>query len=90
MKSTMSKRSPSAADVVDGQMAELDVEPGHLGGEAGLRKVVVVEIDAEHARGAAPLHLDRVEAAIAADVEHALAAEIGRNGVGERRHFTAG
>ena len=72
------------ADVVDGQLAELDVEPGDLGGEAGLGQVVVVEVDAEHALGAAPLHLDRVEAAVAADVEHGLAGEVRRDRVGER------
>ena len=48
--------------------------PQHLGGEARLREVVVVEVDAEHALGAAPLHLDGVEAGVAADVEHGLAA----------------
>ena len=34
------------ADVVDRELAELDVEPVHLGGEPGLRQIVLVEIDA--------------------------------------------
>ena len=62
----------------------------HLGGEPGLRQVVLVEVDAEHAARAAPLHLDRIEAAIAADIEHALAGEIGRERVGEACPFDAG
>jgi hypothetical protein len=33
-------------------------------------------VDAENAAGAAALHLQRVEAAVAADVEHAAAGEI--------------
>ena len=73
------------ADVVDRQLAELDVEPVDLGGEAGLREIVLVEIDAEHALGAAPLHLDRVEAAVAADIEHGLAGQVRRDRVGEAR-----
>ena len=71
MKITTSKRLAERADVVDRELPELDVEAEHLGGEARLREVILVEIDAEHALGAAPLHLDRVEAAIAADIEHA-------------------
>ena len=78
------------ADVVDGQLAELDVEPVDLGGEARLRQIVLVGVDAEHARGAAALHLHRVEAGVAADVEHGLAAQIGRDRVREARHFTRG
>ncbi len=79
MKSTTSKRSPKRADVIDRELAELDLEPADAGGEAGLRQVVVVEIDAEHPLGPAPFHLDRVEAAVAADVEHRLAGQIGRD-----------
>src|SRR5205085_2311210 len=33
--------------------------------------------------GAALFHLDRIEAGIASDVEHRLAGEVGRHGVGE-------
>jgi hypothetical protein len=60
-------------DVVDRQLAELDVGALHLGGEAGLLQVAVVEIDTQHAVGAATFHLDGVEAAVAADIQHALA-----------------
>ena len=61
-----------------------------LGGEPRLREVVVVEVDAEHALGPAPLHLDRIEAGIAADVEHGSAGEIGRDRVGESPPFDSG
>src|SRR5258706_7309373 len=82
MNTTMSNRSPNA-DVVDRQMAEFDIQRRHLGGEARLREVGVVAIDAEHAPGAAPLEFHRIEAGIAADIEHALVGEILRNGVRE-------
>ena len=70
MKKTRSNRSPSAADVVHGQLAVLDVESLDFGGEARLRQVVLVEIDAEDARRAAPLHLHGMKPGIAADIEH--------------------
>ena len=41
------------ADVVDRQLPEFDVEPAHLGGEAGLRQIILVEVDAR-ARARAP------------------------------------
>ena len=78
------------ADVVDRELAELDVEPADLGGKARLRQVVVVEVDAEHPLGPAPLHLDRVEAAVAADIEHGLAGEILGIACAKPFHFTAG
>ena len=70
------------ADVVDREVAEFDVEAVDLGGEARLRQIVLVEVDAEHALGAAPLHLHRVEAGVAADIEHRLA---GAGRAGSRR-----
>jgi hypothetical protein len=77
-------------DVVDRELAELDVLARHFGREARLREVALVEIDAEHARGAALLHLDRVEAAVAADVEHGLAREVLRDRVREAAPFDGG
>ena len=72
----MSKRSRKRPDVVDRKLLELDVEPLDLGGEARLGEIIGVEVDADHPRGAAALHLQRIEAAVAADVEHGLASEI--------------
>ena len=81
MNSTRSKRSLQLRDVVDIELAELDIGAVDLGGETGLREVLRVGIDSDHARGAAPLHLEGIEAGIAADIEHGLAAEVGRDGV---------
>ena len=39
-------------------------------GEPRLREVAVVPVDADDALGAAALHLEGVEAGVAADVEH--------------------
>ncbi len=69
------------ADVIDRQSAELDVQPVDIGGEPSLCQIVFVEIDSQHTIGAAPLHLQRKESAIAADVQHRPAAQIMRNGV---------
>ena len=62
-------------------MAKLYVEALDLGGEAGLGEVVLVVVDTEDARGTTALHFHRVEAGVAADVEHRLAAEIGGKAV---------
>ena len=70
-----------AIDVVDVALHELHVEPELLAGEARLAQIDRVVVDAQHARGAAALHFERIEAAVAADVEHGLAAEIVRHGV---------
>ncbi len=76
-----------SSDLIDRQLAEFDVETVDLGGELRLVEIVLVEIDAEHPSGAAPLHLDGVEPAIAADVEHARAGKIGRQRMAELPPF---
>jgi hypothetical protein len=79
------------ADIVDRQVAELDIiDTECRGGKTRLRQIAVVAIDAEHAVRATPLHLDRIEAGVAADVEHALAGEIGRQCRRETTIFEAG
>ncbi len=70
-------------NVVDGELAELDLGAADLGGEARLGEVAFVGVDSHHAVRAAPLHLDRVEAGVAADIEHGLAAQVRRERVGE-------
>ena len=78
------------ADVIDRELGELDVvEAERLGREPRLREIAVVAVDAEHPRRAAPLHLDRVEARVAADVEHGLAGEVRRHGIGEATELGA-
>src|SRR5205085_11979243 len=68
-------------DVVDGQRAQLDVDPGHFGREPSLREVALVAVDAHDAVGPAPLHLDGEEAGVATDVENGLAAQVPRDRV---------
>ena len=79
-----------AAHVVNRELTELDLDPGDLGGEGGLGQIVGIGIDGHDPLGAAALHLDGVEAAVAADVEHGLAGEIGRDGVREALPFDVG
>src|SRR5207253_531382 len=68
-----------SADIVDVGLRELDVVMAErLGGEPRLGEVALVAVNAEHARGAAALHLDRIETRVAADVEHALAGDVGQ------------
>src|SRR5438477_9116179 len=74
-------------DVIDGQLGELNVEPGDLRGKPRLPKIAVVAVNRDHAGGAAALHLERVESAVAADVEHRPAAQIGRDCVREATPF---
>src|SRR5947209_1909508 len=72
---------PELLHVVDRKFAKFDIEPQRLSGELRLRQVLIVKVDAEHAVGAAPLHFDAVEAAIAADIKHRFTAQILWNGV---------
>src|SRR4051812_19000664 len=62
--------------VVHVELPQLDVQPELLARELRLRQVDRVMVHAEHADRAAPLHLERVEAAVAADVEHRLSGEV--------------
>src|SRR5690606_3071399 len=64
------------ADIVDGKLAELDLRISEISGEACLRKIFVVEIDAENPRRTAPFHLDGVKAGVAANVQNGLASKI--------------
>jgi hypothetical protein len=67
------------SQVVDGELAELDVMARGLSREAGLGEIRIVEIDAQNPARPALLHLDRVEAAVAADVEHGFARQVLRD-----------
>ena len=67
-----------SGEIVDGELQEFDLDADDLCGKAGLPEIGPIDIDTEHARRTAPLHLDRVEAAVAADIEHGSAAQIGR------------
>ena len=71
------------AHVVDRKLAELDLGPLDLGRKPRLGEVVRVGVDRDHPVGAAPLHLQRVEPGVAADVEHAPPTQVGRDRVRE-------
>ena len=63
-------------EVVDGRATVLDVEREHFAHERGLTYEVALRVNADDARRAATLQLDRVEARVAAYVEHAPAREV--------------
>jgi len=52
-----------------------------------LREVVFIGIDAEYALGATALHFERIEPAIAADVEDGLSGKVLRQRIGEALVF---
>ncbi len=66
--------------VVHREASEFDLDAGHLGGEARLIQVALVPVDADDAVGATAFHFDRIEAAVAPDVEHGASLQI----VGQR------
>ena len=81
---------PDRAHIVDVELGELDIVIAErFAREPGLREIALVAVDAEHARRAAALHLDRIEAGVAADVEHALARKILRQMRREAAEFRA-
>src|SRR3954464_15087700 len=72
---------PKRRQVVHRHLTELDLESRDLGGKARLRQISWIAVDADPARRSAPLHFDRVEPAIAADIENSAPAKIRRDGV---------
>jgi hypothetical protein len=64
--------------------------PTVSGREARLAQVIRVDIDRHDALGAPPLHRDRIKAAVAADIEHRLAAEVCRQCMREAVPFDRG
>src|SRR5216683_1614078 len=72
-----------AVDVVHVALNEVDLQAELGTCEACLTQIGIVVVDPEHSARAAALHLERVEAAIAADVEDALAGQIIRKRVFE-------
>src|SRR6516225_9961237 len=62
-------------------LVELDIQIEGAGGKARLIQVAVVDIEAEDPPRSAPLGLNGIEAAIAADVEDVRAAEVDGNGI---------
>src|SRR3954462_10466983 len=62
---------------------ELDCHTAHFGCETGLVQVHRFGIDSDYAVGAAALHLDRIETAVAGDIQHGHAAQVFGHGMGE-------
>ena len=75
------------SDVVRRHLGEFDFYADRLGGEASLPQIIGIEIDREDASGVAQLHLDRIEAAITADIEDRLAAEVSGDRIGKPPPF---
>src|SRR3989440_10071336 len=67
--------------VIDREFSKFDVQPERVGCEMCLRQISLVEINAKHAIGSAPFHLNAVEAAVATDIEYAVTSQIGGNRV---------
>src|SRR5438874_4496957 len=65
--------------VVNGEFAKFDFAAERLRGKFCLGQISVVEIDRDDPVRAASFHLDAVEAAIAADIQHRLTAQVRRN-----------
>src|SRR5205814_1234338 len=70
-------------DLIDVGLFEFDVEAELVSGEGGLAQVDRIVVDAEDSVGAAPFHLEGIEAAVAADIEDGLAAQVVGYGVFE-------
>lgn len=62
--------------LIDRHLMELDVEARVFGCEACLAQIMRIGIDADDPACIAPLHFQRVEAGIAADIENAAALEV--------------
>lgn len=75
------------SDIVDRELPELDLLAADFGGEARLGQIVRVGVDADDARGPATLHLDAVEARVAADVENRSSRQVRGNRVAKALPF---
>src|SRR5262249_11315040 len=78
------------ADVVDRELAKFYLRSLYFRGEARLREIFIVPIDAEDSLGTTGLHRKRVESRIAADVQNRKTGEIGRDSLTETAPFDAG
>src|ERR1700760_4110687 len=67
--------------VIDGILGKFDIELQGFGGKTRLIQVTIENVNAQHALSAALFHLNAVEAAVAANIEHRCAGKIS----GQRR-----
>src|ERR1700712_1433371 len=77
------ERLAQLRDVPHRHAEELDACSLDIRSKAGLPKVTFIGVNAKDTSGPATLHLQGVEAAIAADVEHALTGQVAWNCIAE-------
>src|SRR5204862_4695343 len=77
-------------DIVNGELAKLDVCAEHFGGEAGLSEISLVEIDADDTVSSAAFHFDGVVTGVATDVQNSSAGKVFRQREGKRAPFRGG
>src|ERR1043166_4522623 len=75
------KPFPELSNSIHGEIAKLNVHLTYFGREAGLVQILSVSVDTDNPFRTALLHLDRVKACVAADVEHRFAGQVRGNGV---------
>jgi hypothetical protein len=76
-----SERDIEAADcfrpqIANGIAAELEIEPEHFADEQRLTDVLPLRVYAEDTLGATAFHFDAIKAAVAADIENGLTAQV--------------
>src|SRR5262249_15005281 len=76
--------------VIDRTLLKIKVDAQSLGGEPCLIQIAIIDIDSQHPAGAAFLHLNRIEAAVAAYVENRGPPQIRRYGIQSLPPFDTG
>jgi hypothetical protein len=71
-------------------LGEFDLGSENLRGKACLAQIHLVDVDRQHMGSTTSLHLDRIETAVAPDIEHRLPRKSAGSACAKRRHFTAG
>src|SRR5947199_6429173 len=66
------ERLSEPSDVVDREIAKLDIELIDLGGKPRLRQIFFATVESENAVGPSALHLHRIKSGIASDVQNRL------------------
>ena len=73
--------------VVHRQLVQFELHAADLGRKACLRQIQGLAINPHHALSATAFHLNRVEPAIAANIEDRLAVQVGWQGIGKALPF---
>src|ERR1044071_1236879 len=75
------KLLPEFGDAIDREIAKLDIHRIHFRRKARLVQVFLIRVDSDYTLSAALLHLDRVEARVATNVENRLSRQVVGYGV---------